>query len=276
VKQHRILIIGLIAVALTGCAPKPVTPPPAAPPPTAEPTTPAVTIKQFDPGAATWSFIPNAQAESGITVTLVDGKAVIDGVTYTYAPQFTAYADADDDGDLDAATYIGANGGGNTEDGQWYMWLDDDGKFVQVALPIARTIACGTIVDSVTAADVGFTIHEFRRRIDESSLACTDRGSDERIRTVTARPTAAGEVWPVEAAPFEGAFGGVCPTVTTYSGGPVSDPVYGTPNAEGTPVPGSLIIAPVEPWPIYLKHPGWTLALIGDDTHLGCAWIQRP
>lgn len=270
---------GLAAILLTaGCAP-PTPAPPApeelAPDPVEE--VPAFAIDSFDFGNTDWAFVPFTESYPPVNVTLQDGTAELDGTTYTVFADEVILSDADGDGDHDALVPIEAFAGGNVVDRQWYLWATHDDSAVQVELPVARTLNCSTFTEKVTAVEGGFEIHEFRRGIGEDQLACTERGTDERTRTVGISDRGPdGALWPIQIAPLTG-YGGVCPVTAEYDAYPVQVDLYTAPDA------GSEVLEQaghyewgLGQWPIYTEtYPDWLLIGVKNDAGLGCAWAKR-
>lgn len=269
----------LAILLLVGCASPPGgAPSPDAPPApsAAEPESePAFALDAFDFGNAEWSFVPDTTISPSISLALVDGAAEVNGVQFTLDAEGIVFSDADDDGDLDAIVPIEGSGGGNIIDRQWYLWANHEAAAVQVAMPVARTMHCGTYTEAVGAVDGGFEIHEFRRAIGEETLACSEPGSDERVRTVGITDQGPdGALWPVQRAPFP-AFGGVCPEAVEYDAYPVSVNVYEVPNAETEP----LAVDGLYEWalaerPIFTTTaPKWRLIGVRTSEGMGCAWV---
>ncbi len=249
-------------------------------PGTSAPPEPAFTIEEFDFGNTEWSFVPYTESYPSVVLDVVDGSAEVEGMQYTVVTDKIVYSDADGDGDLDALVPIEAYGGGNSVDAQWYIWADRDGEAVQVGLPVARSIHCGTVTERVAAASGGFEIHEFRRNIGEDHLACVDRGSDERIRTVgISKEGPDGSLWPVQTAPFR-AFGGICPVTVEYHAHPLTVDAYAAPSEASEPLDagerGEIMEWQVAEWPVYANlAPGYLLIGVNVDAQQGCAWARR-
>lgn len=238
---------------------------------------PAFAIEDFDFGNAEWLFVPYAESHPTLSLEIVDGAAEIDGMAYTVVAEETLFSDADGDGDLDALVPIEAYGGGNTIDRQWYIWANADEGAVQVGLPVARSLHCGTFTENIAAVDGGFEIHEFRRTIGEESLACIEPGSDERVRTVGISPEGpAGELWPVQLAPFR-AFGGICPAPIEYHAYPLEVDVYAAPSEASEPLSaGEMHEWQVDPWPVYaIPFDDYALIGVSAEGGLGCAWGRK-
>ncbi|MFA5608032.1 MAG: hypothetical protein WDA07_12715 [Leucobacter sp.] len=268
-------VAGLLVV---GCVQ--AEPAPAEPVETVEPVeeeTPVSVLESFDFGNADWLFVPHTETYPPQAVSLADGTANIDGMQYTVVTDEVLFSDADGDGDLDAIVPVEAYAGGNSVDRQWYIWAEHDGEAVQVEMPVARTIHCGTVTANVTAVDGGFEIHEFRHIIGDENLACTDRGSDERVRTVGISDQGPnGMLWPVQLAPFP-AYGGICPASAEPDTYPLDRNAYAVPNSDA-----ELISADgmhewqLASWSIYsMTVPDWRLIGISTDAGLGCAWVNR-
>lgn len=266
------------SVLLAGCAaPEPE---PAAPVETIEPVEeePAVSVlEEFDFGNAEWTFVPYTETYPPIAIAMTDGTANPEGMQYTVVTDEILFSDADGDGDLDAIVPVEAYGGGNSVDRQWYIWAEHDGAAVQVELPVARSIHCGTVTESVTAVDGGFEIHEFRHAMGEDNLACTDRGSDERVRTVGISDEGPnGALWPVQIAPFP-AYGGICPASAEYDTYAFSGTARAVPNSDAAPiVADGLREWILDSWSIYsMTVPDWGLIGIHTDAGFGCAWVSK-
>lgn len=266
------------SLLLVGCAT--AEPAPAVPADSVESVeeeTPISVLEEFDFGNTDWVFVPHTETYPPVVVSMIDGAANVEGMQYTVVTNEILFSDADGDGDQDAIVPVEAWAGGNSVDRQWYLWAEHDGEAVQVEMPVARTIHCGTVTANVTAVDGGFEIHEFRHAIGEDNLACTDRGSDERVRTVglTDRgPNAA--LWPVQIAPFP-AYGGICPASAEYDAYPLGGDVYAVPNSDSEPITADgLHEWQLESWSIYsITVPDWRLVGVRTDAGLGCAWVTR-
>lgn len=236
-------------------------------------------IENVDFGNLDWIFIPHTQTYPPILVTLSDGTAENEGVQYTVVSNEVVYSDADGDGDLDALVPIEAYAGGNSVDRQWYIWADEGGEPKQVEWPVARTIHCGTVTQDVSASASGFEVHEFRHNIGEEHLACTDLGSDERIRTVgISEPGEYGARWPVQIAPFP-AFGGICPVSVEYHAYPTTAEIFAVPDSGASPLEPigetPLLEWQVESWSIYTQsYPGWGLIGLNNNGNQACAWVK--
>ncbi|MBL3699479.1 hypothetical protein D3228_07435 [Leucobacter luti] len=239
--------------------------------------TPVSVLEDFDFGNTDWIFVPHTETYPPVVVSLVDGTANVEGMQYTVVTDEILFSDADGDGDQDAIVPVEAYAGGNSVDRQWYIWAEHDGEAVQVEMPVARTIHCGTVTANVTAVDGGFEIHEFRHATGENNLACTDRGSDERVRTVGITDLGPnGALWPVQIAPFS-AFGGICPASAEYDAYPLDRDVYAVPNGDAQPVMADgLHEWQLESWSIYsMTVPDWRLIGVRTGSGLGCAWANR-
>lgn len=247
-----------------------------APSETAAPT--AAGLEETDFGSLPWVFRPGGNLPETVQLEFVDGSATDGMVTYTLGE--TVHAQLTDDDRMDAAVQV-TRLDGNALDEQWYLWVADDDGPVQVTLPVARASRCGTVTHSVTAAEGGgVQIHETRRTIGEDALPCTETGTDERTRVVTAMEARnAGEWWPVRTDPA-GGFGGLCPVAAEYEAVPYSGELHPVPNETvGAEITGGAEVGafPVEPWPVYGEpFPGWILIGVQQDGVLGCAWAETP
>ncbi|CAG7603892.1 hypothetical protein ACFPZL_01655 [Leucobacter soli] len=274
------LISGAVVLLLAACSGSAPSEEPVAPDP--EPTETetiedAFAIEDFDFANADWSVVPFAETWPAVEFTAVDGAVEVDGIAYTVIADEIEFSDADGDGALDAIVPVEGYGGGNSVDRQWYIWATRDGTAVQVPLPVARSIHCGTLTKSVEPVDGGFRVHEFRRAIGESDyLACTDIGSDERTRIVGIAE-ADGELWPVQLEPVR-AYGGICPVAAEYDAYPTDLDFLPLPHAEAEALRAEsgqgMTEFAVEDWPVYLEvRPGWLLRGIIVDSTMACAWL---
>lgn len=241
--------------------------------------TPEFSIEEVDFTTVEWSLSHHGRMISTDGLSFADGPAIIETVEYTIGKDQIVYGDADGDGDLDAIVPVSAVdvvGGGVDLGTAWYLWADDAGTAVQARVPAALR-NCDIVVESVTAVDGGFEIHEFHLRSGEETYTeCGEPGSDERTRTVTISADGPeGELWPVQTAPFV-SFGGACPISTAFHGDPATADHFAAPNAETTPLIGDQINTwPVEEWQIFRDgYPGWKLVGVNVDGNPGCAWTQ--
>ncbi|WP_449276749.1 hypothetical protein [Leucobacter sp. GX24907] len=271
-------VMAVASLLLVGCAtaePAPVTPVQTEDP--VEEETPVPVLEDFDFGNADWLFVSHTETYPPLAVSLTDGAADVEGVQYTVVADEVLFSDADGDGDQDAIVPVEAYAGGNSVDRQWYLWAEHDGEAVQVEMPVARTIHCGTVTANVTAVDDGFEIHEFRHAMGEDNLACTDRGSDERVRTVGITDQGPnGTLWPVQIAPFP-AYGGICPASAEYDTYPLGIDVFAVPNDQAEPIAAEgLHEWQLESWSIYsMTVPDWGLIGVHVGADFGCAWAPR-
>ena len=232
-------------------------------------------ITTVDFGEVEWRFRPRAFIPETEIVLASGGEAVVNDVIYEVGDP--VYADLTGNGVLDAAVPITAYDG-NAVDAQWYLWLDIDGELVQSPLPITQSSQCGTATWSVTAVDGGIEVHETRRAIGEESIPCSETGTDERRRIVTAvEARNSGEWWPQQVSPHRG-FGGVCPIAAEWEASPWNEALYAAPDTNLEPImppPGTGVFT-VDGWPVYgSDFPGWILVgVLHPDGILGCAWSE--
>ena len=274
----------VIALALIGCSPSAdvdaqhptasVPPEPAAPEETATPAV-AVGLEDVDFGNLEWVYRPGGSVPETEQVTLVDGAAEVDLRRFELGD--VVHADVNGDGLADAAAALGVTDGQGYEE-HWYLWIATEGEPSQITLPIARTARCGTVTHSVVAeAGGGITVHESRRAIGEDALACSEMGSDERVRTVMAvEARNDGEWWPHQVAPVAG-FGGLCPMPAEYEGFPHAGAVHAAPDAASPEVAQgeTVYVHALEAWPVYGEDfGGWALVGTKMGDQLACAWAQ--
>ncbi len=236
-------------------------------------------IEDVDFATLEWSLSHHGQMIPTDGMTFDDGVAIIETVEYTIGADEIVYGDADGDGDLDAIVPVSAVdvvGGGVDLGTAWYLWADEDGAAVQARVPAALS-HCDIVVESVTAVDGGFEIHEFHLRSGEETYTdCGEPGSDERTRTVTISADGPdGELWPVQTAPFA-SFGGACPISIAFHGDPATADHFPAPNAAAPPLAGDQINTwPVEEWQIFRDgYPGWKVVGVNVDGNSGCAWTE--
>ncbi|WP_394553316.1 hypothetical protein ACDF64_02935 [Agromyces sp. MMS24-JH15] len=225
-----ILITAAIALALTGCAelqtvlastsgtPSPSPSAPALPASSpAEPELPSVVAWA---SGAEWSWSDDGLA-APVAVTFTKGRSTdaAGGVTEVVD---AVLGDANADGVEDAAIRARRTAeAGVTE--LWYVWLGIPGASPgtamaeQVVYPIARTIACGDLTDSVTAISGGFRIIQtLRLPYTDDGLRCSAPGSGRQVRDVAIERFE--DAWyPVQTAPVP-AWGGICPRTTWHDG----------------------------------------------------------
>lgn len=277
------LLVAACAGAHSGPTPAPAPSEPAestepsAPPEPSADDVPVSVLEDFDFGNTDWAFVPYTEMYPIQRFTVTDGTANIEGMQYAVVTDEVLLSDADGDGILDAIVPIEAYGGGNSIDRQWYIWSEKNGEAVQVEMPVARTIHCGTVTESVTAVDEGFEIHEFRHAIGEDNLACTDPGSDERVRTVGfTEEGPAGALWPVQVAPVRG-YGGICPASLEYDAYPFEGDVFDAPSDTAQSVAAEgLHEWQLATWSIYGEIvPGWQLRGIRTEAGVGCGWFKQ-
>lgn len=269
------------SLVFTGCAadtpaePEPMTPSAEATPEVVEEPAPAG-LEDTDFGNLTWVFRPGGSVPETQRVDLVDGVASDGMVSYELGEVILTELTGDDQ--IDAAAQI-TRLDGNAIDEQWYIWIATDDGPVQSTLPIARMARCGTVIHSVTAVDGGIEIHETLRRVGDESIPCSDPGSDERTRTVSAiEARNVGEWWPVQTAPF-GGFGGLCPMNTHLDAYPNDFDLYPVPDtaaSETISFEGASGIFEIDAWPVYGEpFPGWVLVGVQQGDARGCAWAER-
>lgn len=233
-------------------------------------------LEETDFGNLTWSVRPGGNLPETVQVEFEDGYAT-DGIV-EYEVGDIVHAELNDDALLDAAAQIVIIDGNAVEE-QWYLWLATEGSPEQVTLPVARSAHCGTATHSVEALDGGgVEIHETRRHIGEVDLACSETGTDERVRTVIAvEARNEGEWWPVQVDP-RGGFGGLCPIASDYESVTYSGPLHAVPDADAMEISGgeTTWVFSVDPWPIYGEDfPGWVLVGVHDqDDEMWCAWAE--
>lgn len=275
-----ILVLG--SIVFTGCAasspdePQPTITADESNSETVEDPAPAG-LENTDFGNLTWAFRPGGSVPEAQQIELIDGTASDGMVSYQLGEVILAELTGDDQ--IDAAAQI-TRLDGNAIDEQWYLWIATEDGPVQSTLPIARMSRCGTVIHSVTAVDGGIEIHETRRRVGDESIPCSDPGSDERTRTVSAiEARNVGEWWPVQTAPF-GGFGGLCPMTTHLDTYPNEFDYYPVPDAsasEAVTFDGASSIFEIEAWPVFGESfPGWVLTGIQQGNAKGCAWAEQP
>ena len=279
VRHGRKVLVGLAAAGtfcLLGCSSV------AAPDPTATtepaPASPeSAGLEETDFGNLSWVFRPGGNLPETVQVDLVDGKAEDGLVQYSLGE--VVHAELTGDEQIDAAVQL-TRLDGNAIDEQWYLWVATADGPAQVTLPVARMARCGTVTHSVQAVDGGVQIHESRRNIGEDVLACTDTGSDERARVVSAiEARNDGEWWPVQTGPV-GGFGGLCPTAAEYESVPYDGELHAAPDATvdaGITNGAEVGVFALEPWPIYGEpFPGWKLVGVQQDGVMSCGWVETP
>ncbi|MBG6238185.1 hypothetical protein IWX78_001140 [Mycetocola sp. CAN_C7] len=193
------------------------------------------TIEDFDFGTTDWRF-SSGGSDLPIDVSLVDGASTVD--VFQYEVGDPVFGDADSDGRTDAIVPI-SRLDGNGSDTVWYLWYDsgdDDGVGIrQIEFPIAQQSRCGRFVESVTAADGGFVVHEFLRLTGtDDTVPCSEPGTGELTRTVALHRSEDGTLWPVQTSPIP-AYGGICP---------------GSPWLDGPGEQLTLLSAPVDGAPV--------------------------
>lgn len=275
-----IALVLLGAASLSGCSPGDA-PAPAettAPAETAAPSEePPAGLEETDFGNLSWVFRPGGNLPETVQVDLVDGKAEDGLVQYSLGE--VVHAELTGDEQIDAAVQL-TRLDGNAIDEQWYLWVATADGPAQVTLPVARMARCGTVTHSVQAVDGGVQIHESRRNIGEDVLACTDTGSDERTRVVSAiEARNDGEWWPVQTGPV-GGFGGLCPTAAEYESVPYDGELHAAPDATvdaGITNGAEVAVFALEPWPVYGEpFPGWKLVGVQQDGVMSCGWAETP
>jgi hypothetical protein len=100
--------------------------------------------------------------DNPLPFTLVNGNGDIpdpDGQTGGHASiiRQAIFADADRDGDEDAAVELVVEAG-NGIDQSWYVWIWRDGRATQSRLPMAIDARCGDTVSSVEPVAEGFQV----------------------------------------------------------------------------------------------------------------------
>jgi len=233
-------------------------------------------LEETDFGNFTWTFRPGGSVPETVRVDLTDGHAADGMVTYQLGE--VVHAELSGDDQIDAAVQI-SRFDGNAVDEQWYLWIATAEGPVQSTLPVARAARCGNVTHSVVAVDGGVEIHETRRSIADQSVPCSDHGSDERTRVVSAiEARNVGEWWPIQTAPFV-AFGGLCPMTTHLDAYESDGPLYPVPGAEAGSTPvldGAAGVFEIEPWPVYGEpFPHWALVGVVQEGEFGCAWVER-
>ncbi len=142
--------------------------------PTARPTTsqpPAGDIRDVDFANAEW-WMTRATGPIRLrdgTANLPDDAAP-DGIGGTFQLGLPVFADADGDGDLDAAVGVNLTSG-NYAGQTWYAWLWQNGGAVQVRRPIVSGGRCADTVGRVTAAQDGFQVEVKIKRAKEECAA---------------------------------------------------------------------------------------------------------
>lgn len=280
-QRAHVAIVLAASVCLGGCAAT------AAPPqdavsdrePPVDVAEPASGIEEFDFGSTEWQFSVGG-AELPISVPVVDGIATVDTVRFEVGEPI--YSDADGDGSADAAVPI-SRADGNGFETLWYLWHDSGDTISQVVYPIARQARCGTAVESVTATDDGFVVHEFLRLpVADDSVPCSDPGTGELTRTVALHDSGDGTLWPVLRAPIP-AFGGLCPGSPWLDG--VSEQVTLLAAPTGGAVPATTPSDPVGVFELYrsplTEIEGWKLvgfvqgAVDTGTVRLFCGWHEE-
>ncbi|MGO1539544.1 MAG: hypothetical protein ACTHZ9_13075 [Leucobacter sp.] len=271
-------LIGVVMV--TGCTQAPAT----EPAPTeaeqevaAEEEAAPAGLEETDFGNLAWVFRPGGNVPETEQVELVDGTASGEMVSYELGEVVLVELSGDDR--IDAAVQI-TRLDGNALDEQWYLWIATDDGPVQSTLPVARMAPCGNVTHSVTAVEGGIEIHESRRSVADQALPCSEAGTDERTRTVSALEARnIGEWWPVQTAPI-GGFGGLCPMTThmdTYANDAALFAVPDLEASEPIAFDGASEVFEIEAWPVYGEpFPGWVLAGVQHGSDQGCAWAERP
>jgi hypothetical protein len=195
------VVAGLLA--LTGCQDKAVQSPSTASPSTVSPSTgslspstasggpttqaPTGAIRNVDFRNMTWrtdeldlAVVPPEQ------VRLVNGRTTLNPQAYPTdrvtlsIPAAPVFGDADGDGDLDAAVPIRMDAGNGRVD-NWYVWLWQNGRAVQLTRPMAKDARCGPRVVAVRAVTEGFAVQGFQRRQELDCAHLADVKADYTI-----------------------------------------------------------------------------------------------
>ncbi|MFI7571770.1 hypothetical protein ACIBUZ_23575 [Micromonospora echinofusca] len=133
---------------------------------------PSREIRDFDFANAEWFDTSAAE-----TVTLEHGSAKrsddasispMDGGGSWKLLDAPRFADADGDGDEDAAVGLSTSGG-QSVNAAWYIWLWRDGSAVQLQKPIVSTTRCDRPIEAVTAVTGGFEVRAFLFHSDKDN-----------------------------------------------------------------------------------------------------------
>lgn len=145
-------------------------------------------LDEVDLEAHEWVYRPGGQVPETERLHFDGGVAeveVTEFITVRYELGEMLYTDATGDGVADALAQV-TRIDGNAVEEHWYLWVATLEGPVQVTLPVARQVHCGTAIESVSVVDGGFQVHEHRRGIGaDQQLPCSETGSDERIRAVS-------------------------------------------------------------------------------------------
>lgn len=242
---------------------------------TEEPSMPEVLgLDEVDLEAHEWVYRPGGNVPETERLHFDNGVAeveVSDLITVRYELGEMLYADATGDGVADALAQV-TRIDGNAVEEHWYLWVATLEGPAQVTLPVARQVHCGTAIESVRVVDGGFEVHEHRRGIGpDQQLPCSETGSDERVRVVSAvEARNDGEWWPIAQDPI--GFGGLCPTFASFHPVPWEGTLFSTPD-ESSPAIDVDQVVELEGWPVYGEDfPGWELVGTVIDDEFGCAW----
>ncbi|MGN9906834.1 hypothetical protein ACTMTJ_04680 [Phytohabitans sp. LJ34] len=133
-------------------------------PPTPPPSVASREIREFDFANAEWLDTSVSETEK-----LQDGAArrsedtalsPMSGGGSWKLLDGAQFADADGDGDEDAAVGLATSGGQSANVG-WYIWLWQGGTAVQLRRAIVSTTRCDRPIDGVTAVAGGFEVRTF-------------------------------------------------------------------------------------------------------------------
>lgn len=193
-------------------------------------------------------------------VVLVPAEG-IEGYTFEVREDIV-YADVNGDGHQDALVALGQTEERWFED-IWYIWAWDPEaqQPYQASGPVARAADCGDRIESVSAAEGAFIIHE-QLWPQGADVVCAQVPPVEITRHIVLE-----DGWETMVSPARG-FGGMCPQILgTDDGWPVDDLVLHTAPDEtssvvGDPEPAFFIEADVWPRP-WLHYPHWMLVHLG-------------
>ncbi|MFY1587939.1 hypothetical protein ACN267_25940 [Micromonospora sp. WMMD734] len=209
-------------------------------------------------------------AVTNSTVQLRDGKAERRGDEGMDAYRWKMagpprYADADGDGDTDAAVGLAVEGG-QTSSVSWYIWLWHEGDAQQLRRPIAEASRCDGLIEAVDPVPTGFSVEGFVWGPEDD---CAGGGS-----VPIAYVAAVRQGWPVRISPRLG-------PITTCSPGELAEHLVPTSEVllHTWPDGRSPVVEPAARYDAlitdYSELTGrWTLvvALRGEDRI--CGWAE--
>ncbi|GAA1005851.1 hypothetical protein Aple_040190 [Acrocarpospora pleiomorpha] len=253
-------------VALTGCSDRAGDAP-------ARPTTPVVSqeIREVDFSNLEWFDSVTAS-----TVKLVDGAARRDadnesgGLSWQVSGP-PRYADADGDGDEDAAVGLRATGAQLVSEA-WYVWLWGDGQVQQLRLPIATTSRCSRPIEAVTAVPDGFMVKQFMSVSEDS---CASGGSVPITHVVGVR-----HGWPVRIHPYYGPMAPCDPrhfSVALHPAGKVSlytSADVRSPLVEPAATYDRFLVDKYSADPSLTPEWDWILGIAVSGTRKVCGWAR--